>query len=665
MDTDFGAVSKDSADFHAACGRLGWNDDGLLIYMEIHDATPVEGIKLWEGDCVEIFIGREAKHNFDRIQFLITPGRTAEFAQPRIEHFHILRLGEGLRPLPEGTQYAARTFDGGYAVELLVPWATLGVVPAAGLELGIQLQTGDFNSGRPQFARWSPQIAGARRQLDLQAIRLAETASPPMLAAMGRETQPVTADSLNVVHSTLRLVADGSFAGKTAAVEIGGKIVGKVTFGDVRGGSWTEGALVWSAELSGDTLSGNKLPREAVVILPGGTRQTLAIGDVLAARRQQFHSLEFTFQPWVFAGETLPQFAFKQPLLADILSGGYTITTRYFDADAKPVDKADKPGRYGAVVEITAFGETKKQFYTLYRVADGNALAWWPTWYQLEPHFTIKGMPEGFGVDSRVWTDDPGRLFSSQFKWFFRGSLDNEGMFASALAGLSELPADVLAGQTPPHPTQTPDARHQQYIVKLKQAIGDDPGYPCSLITPKTYQGDPNKRWPLIVYLHGSGTRGSDPIQRYEGDSPYLVAFPQCPADEWWTPAKVVAMVDQLIATMRIDPDRVYLTGVSMGAFATWSTAASYPDRFAAIAPAFGWVDIDQATWLKDMPVWLVRGDDGNPDARAPIDRLRELGNPNAHDSVQPRMLPHMDYYLYPTEQLFQWFLQQQRPGKP
>jgi predicted peptidase len=164
--------------------------------------------------------------------------------------------------------------------------------------------------------------------------------------------------------------------------------------------------------------------------------------------------------------------------------------------------------------------------------------------------------------------------------------------------------------------------------------------------------------------LHGSGTRGSDPIRRQEWDRPYIVAVPQCPADEWWTPAKVVAMVDQLVATMQIDPARVYLTGVSMGGSGTWSTAAAYPDRFAAIAPTFGWLDIDQAVWLRDMPVWFVRGDDGDTaDNRAPIDRLRELGNPNAQYTEIPSLRSD-GHYSYPADKVFDWLLEQRRPAE-
>ena len=673
VDTDLGTPA---ADFHAARCRLGWNDEGLLIYMDIHDTTPVEGNELWEGDCVEIFIAREAKANFDRIQYLISPGRTEERTKPRIDFWHIHQYGDIRKTPPDGSKYAARTTEGGWAVELLVPWTALGVTPSPGLEIGVQLQTGNFGSERLQFARWAPQIAGPRKPVDMQRIRLAETASPPVLAAMGRQMHGlnITADSYKPADATLRVVADGSLAGKTAAVEIDGAPVGKVTFGEARHG-WAEGTLTWSVSLASGTS-----PREAVVLLPGGKRETLALGDMLLERRWQFQLLEFEFRPWVFAGENLPQFAFKQPLLADLISGfNYTVKVRYFDADAKPVEKAEKPGRYGAVVEITALGETQRKFFTLYRVPDENALAWWPTWVELEPQFLLKGMPEGFGVDAKVWTDDPGRAFSSEFKWFLRGSLDREGFFASMFAGLAELPEEVLAGQVPLKPSQTADGSHHTYVTKLKQAISNEPVYPYLLVTPKNYDKEPDTRWPLLVFLHGGGQRnlpietlwreGPNCLAWFREDSPFVVVAPLCPNDEGWTPAAVVAVVDRLIATMRVDPDRVYLTGISMGGFGTWDTAASYPERFAAIAPLCGGMNAEQAIFLKDMPIWAFHGDADDmvpvDFTRRPVKRLQEAGAPRLKYTEMPGVGHHINHIVYGDRELYNWLLQQRRPAKP
>jgi predicted esterase len=320
-------------------------------------------------------------------------------------------------------------------------------------------------------------------------------------------------------------------------------------------------------------------------------------------------------------------------------------------------------------VEISALGETKKHFFTLYRVADGNALNW-GVWGGADLRVRIENLPEGFGVNPAVWADDPGRAFGSEFKWFLRGSLDSEGFYAAMLAGLSELPEEVLTGQSPLRPTQTTGERHKQFVARLKLAVGDEPGYPHYLAVPSTYNADPDRRWPLIVYLHGAGGVGADPInRRVEWDQPYVLVMPQCPAGEWgWSPSAVVAMVDRLVATMRVDPDRVYLTGVSMGGFGTWTTAASYPDRFAAIAPVCGGMDANQAVWLKDMPIWAFHGELDNivpvDFTRGPVNRLREVGAPHLKYTELPGE-GHDINHVYSGGVLFDWLLQQRRPAKP
>ena|GEM_PF-61800 len=680
VDTDLGTAAPE---FHAARCRLGWNDQGLLVYMDVRDATPAEGPNIWNGDCVEIFVGLEARNNANRLQYLVSPGRTAEFDKPRIQFAHV-DLPQDHRPdsPPEGTKYATRTTADGYVIELLIPWTALGVSPVAGLELGVQLQTVDHGSPKRQFARLAPQLAGPRKPVDLQKIRLAEAgaASPPVLAAMGCEVLPYKP------AEALRIVADGNFAGQTATVKIDGMAAGKLTFGKTIGG-WTEGLMTWPVMTWPVLLVGDKPPQSVTVVLPGGARATLALSNMLASRlaerRAQFNKLEFTFRPWVFAGEKLPPFEFKQPLMADILSGfNYTIKTRYFDADAKPVEKAEKPGRYGAVVEITALGETKKHFFTLYRVPDDKVLDW-RTWMGSDLRIRFEKMPAGFGLNPNVWADDPGRLVSSEFKFFLRHSMDDEGwFFAALLASMSELPEEVLTGKVPPKPVQSPHASHGAYVLKLKQAIGDNPIYPYLMIKPKDYEKATEKRWPLLVCLHGGGQRFR-PIEALwrEGviaqewireDSPFIVVTPHCPKDEGWTPAGVMAMVDHLIATMRVDPDRICLTGVSMGGYGTWNVAASYPDRIAAIAPLCGGMDPEQAVWLKDMPIWAFHGDadDAVPveATRSVINRLREAtGNAPHPPHIKYTEIPgvgHDIWYLYADRELYNWLLQQRRPAR-
>ena len=114
-----------------------------------------------------------------------------------------------------------------------------------------------------------------------------------------------------------------------------------------------------------------------------------------------------------------------------------------------------------------------------------------------------------------------------------------------------------------------------------------------------------DKTWPVIVYLHGGGERGSDGVKptqvglgpvvwKQKGQFPFIVVFPQCNWGTYWPEAKmrqrVLDSLADAIAEFHGDPARVYLTGNSMGGFGTWTIAAHNPGRFAALAPIAGGV---------------------------------------------------------------------------
>jgi predicted peptidase len=107
------------------------------------------------------------------------------------------------------------------------------------------------------------------------------------------------------------------------------------------------------------------------------------------------------------------------------------------------------------------------------------------------------------------------------------------------------------------------------------------------------------QRWPELLFLHGGGERGSDgllqtnvglpsAIRSVPSRYPAIVVMPQVPSDSVWLggPAQVaMAALDRTLAEFRTDPDRVYLTGLSMGGNGTWNLAYHFPERFAAIVP--------------------------------------------------------------------------------
>ena len=128
--------------------------------------------------------------------------------------------------------------------------------------------------------------------------------------------------------------------------------------------------------------------------------------------------------------------------------------------------------------------------------------------------------------------------------------------------------------------------------------------YRYQVFVPSSYAAS-NQRWPVILFLHGAGERGSDGlfqtqvgiatfIRRSPSNYPALVVLPQVPTDSLWVGAPAdaaIAALDQTMLEFRGDPDRVYLTGMSMGGHGTWNLAYKHPTRFAAIAPICGFLE--------------------------------------------------------------------------
>ena len=159
-----------------------------------------------------------------------------------------------------------------------------------------------------------------------------------------------------------------------------------------------------------------------------------------------------------------------------------------------------------------------------------------------------------------------------------------------------------------------------QQQLKLGANGSESIDYLLSL--PKGYDQS-KERWPLLLFLHGAGERGNDirnvakhgppKLAAQENDSlPFIIASPQCPSGSWWSDKtqldRLGKLLDHLEANTRVDPDRVYVTGLSMGGYGTWHLAAAMPDRFAAIAPICGGGNPQDAKKLAGLPIWAFHG---------------------------------------------------------
>jgi predicted peptidase len=202
------------------------------------------------------------------------------------------------------------------------------------------------------------------------------------------------------------------------------------------------------------------------------------------------------------------------------------------------------------------------------------------------------------------------------------------------------------------------------------------------LYLPGDYGNDPQKKWPLILFLHGYGERGNDlellknhPLPKtldQQSDFPFIVLSPQLPfAMETWSelidPLEV--LLDNIQIQYSIDSHQVYLTGISMGGFGAWEFALRYPQRFAAVVPIAGGytyysnVPAENICDLKDLPIWVFHGELDTTvlpikDEKM-VDALKACGG-----NVQFTLYPDADHAgswtnAYADPKLWEWLLEQ------
>lgn len=196
----------------------------------------------------------------------------------------------------------------------------------------------------------------------------------------------------------------------------------------------------------------------------------------------------------------------------------------------------------------------------------------------------------------------------------------SRGLAAFAVVMLSA----VSLAETPKHGFTTKE---------YKNADGHESPY--VVFVPKGYDG--TKEFPVILFLHGSGeTKGGTKqpvevgigpaVKKQQDTFPAIVVIPQSEKRTWSANSadgkRAIAILDGVMKDYKIDPKRQYLTGLSMGGYGTWSLAAAYPDRWAAIVPVCGGGSPADAAKIKDIPTWVFHGD---ADKAVPVARSRDM----------------------------------------
>lgn len=194
-------------------------------------------------------------------------------------------------------------------------------------------------------------------------------------------------------------------------------------------------------------------------------------------------------------------------------------------------------------------------------------------------------------------------------------------------------------------------------VFEARKILINGDGYTYQLHKPHGF--DAEKKYPVVLFLHGAGERGRDGVKQLgvgmgsairEGhiNEEAIFVFPQCPERQWWSDIlceEIASLsLSQTENEFKIDKDRIYLTGVSMGGFGTWFMASKYPNKFAAMAPiaarltpAYGYevpygfvthgvekseVASALSGSIGEIPVWIVHGE---KDHIVPVENSRDI----------------------------------------
>lgn len=228
-----------------------------------------------------------------------------------------------------------------------------------------------------------------------------------------------------------------------------------------------------------------------------------------------------------------------------------------------------------------------------------------------------------------------------------------------------------------------------------KDSEGKDLNY--RILKPTDY--DSTKSYPLILFLHGAGERGSDNYSQLKwGVShfadpkmrekyPAFIVAPQVPEGEYWStlesvrdttsfsvpmlekPAEpmrlTIELLEQLQEQFSIDENRLYVTGISMGGFGTFDLIERHPNMFAAAVPICGGGDATRAFFLKDMPIWVFHGAKDEvvlPEySRKMVDAIRVAGGSPGYTEYPDE--DHIGAWVeaYNNPHLYEWMFSQER----
>jgi predicted peptidase len=247
-------------------------------------------------------------------------------------------------------------------------------------------------------------------------------------------------------------------------------------------------------------------------------------------------------------------------------------------------------------------------------------------------------------------------------------------VLAAILTGCSTASPHMSAHS---HTNQTP------HSFTFKQTRAEKINYLLHL--PKNYDAKSSETFPLILFLHGAGERGTDlwkvathgpsHVVTTNADFPFIIVSPQCPEGQHWDTESLLALLADIKKRYAVDKKRVYLTGLSMGGYGTWDLGLSHPEEFAAMVPICGGGEFISAFLashdpikgpaLRSLGIWAFHGakDPVVPVAETQrmVDLVKNIGVKDVKLTIYPEAQHNSWTETYNNPELYKWLLAHHR----
>ncbi|MCZ7644379.1 MAG: prolyl oligopeptidase family serine peptidase [Planctomycetota bacterium] len=623
--------------------RVGWTEAGLAVLVTLRSDQPWHEVddtrNAFRSDSIELFL-RQGSAWKNLVQAVITPGLAKDGVEARRAMWDYRGDPKEWAELPAECELARAKIEGGARIEALLPWRQLRLEARAGLEVEFRINLNKTvpGQGRRQFV-WSREDGDAFQRLALsdapdetriETAGWIRTGDPERIgvavvapAARAGARLRLRQGETELLDGALRAQGARSSASFWVPVDAIDPARGALEL-------FLDGQRVHAAQAP-DT------PRELALDL-----ERALIGRRYGRQGDTETRLNPVL-PVVLEAGALPQARFPEPELAR-RAGALSLETAWYDAEGHAVTQTSAAGRYGAVLTVT--------------FKAGHVVRGYRSAVLLDPA-RLEGLRDALGLKA----EKVDRL---------------RELLAPGLAEQPQLVAALLEQGA------FSEEAERLWWHRLRTKLGFQTVYPYARRMPKDYDASGERRWPAILYLHGSGGRlpseqasmeervasgANRDLLGWAGGNPQEFALYALQSNGGWEPPAVIDALERILKEDRIDPDRVILMGFSMGGMGTWNVITEHAGRFAAAVPIGGRSGrVDEMARLGALPVWIVNGDADQTttlhDARRGEAALKAAGG-----NVRFTVLPGVGHGgsqngTFETEGMWEWLSAQRRSAR-